>query len=154
VSEVGEGAPPSGEGRRARRRRLSPLEALPTLGGSLPRTPAAEQGTAAGASGTDSAAPAGAAAGRDDQGGEKEGRRTGRSYRVQVGRFADENDARRLKDELAGSGLTPQVVKTEREGVTLYRVQVGTFRLKENADRQVEQLKEQKFEPYIADDDS
>jgi cell division protein FtsN len=142
------------EASRTRRRRLSPLEALPTLGSSLPRGPASEREPKGAAAESDSRSGTGAAeATRDGQGAEKDGRRTGRSYRVQVGRFADETDARRLRDELAGSGLSPRVVRTERDGVVLYRVQVGTFKMKENADRQVGQLKEQRYEPYIADEE-
>jgi cell division protein FtsN len=157
VTEADEGSDQTADGSRtrdgdskSRRRRLSPIEALPALGSSLPRTPAADRGADAAAAGTDSSPSAGAA---DGASGERDGRRSGRSYRVQVGRFADENDARRLRDELAGSGLSPRVVRSEREGVVLYRVQVGTFKMKENADRQVEQLKEKQYEPYIADDD-
>jgi cell division protein FtsN len=132
-----------GQNSKARRRRLSPLEALPSLGSTLPRSPAPERGTAPGAGGTDSSPAAGSG----------EAGRTGQSYRVQVGRFAEEGDARRLRDELEGAGLSPRVVKTERDGVVLYRVQVGTFKMKENADRQVDQLKQQHYEPYIADDE-
>jgi cell division protein FtsN len=78
--------------------------------------------------------------------------KSGRAYRVQVGRFADEAAAQRLRDELAKSGLSPRVVKSERGGATVYRVQVGTFRQKENADRAMEQLKGQSYAPYLADD--
>jgi cell division protein FtsN len=72
---------------------------------------------------------------------------------VQVGRFAEESAAQRVRDELAGSGFSAQVVRSERSGTVQYRVQVGTFRQKENADRTVEKLKAQSYEPYIADDE-
>jgi cell division protein FtsN len=116
------------------RRRRSPLEALPVLGESQSGTnPATGQGD--GAAGAASAAL------------------SHRTYRVQVGRFADESAAQRLHDELVGAGYTPRVVRTERNGVVLYRVQVGTFRQKENAEKTVSKLKSQSYEPYVADDE-
>lgn len=156
VTEAGDDDGEAGDGSRnregdskSRRRRLSPLEALPALGSSLPRSPASDQELGAGAAGTDATSKRGSA----ETGREGGARRNGRSYRVQVGRFTDESDARRLRDELEGSGLSPRIVKTERDGVVLFRVQVGTFKMEENAKRQVEQLKEKQYEPYIADDD-
>jgi cell division protein FtsN len=77
----------------------------------------------------------------------------GPSYRVQVGRFDSQVDAQRLRDELAKTGLSPQVVTTKRGGAVVYRVQVGTFRQKENAERQIETLKAQSYQPYIAEEE-
>ena len=78
--------------------------------------------------------------------------RGGHSFRVQVGRFVNESDAQRLKEELAGSGLSPRVVRTERDGTVVFRVQVGTYRRRENAERQIEQLKAQSYEPDLVDE--
>ena len=60
--------------------------------------------------------------------------------------------AEKLRDELAQSGLSPRVVKTQKGGATVYRVQVGTYHQKENADRQIETLKSRSYEPYLADE--
>lgn len=117
---------------KAHSRRVSPLEALPILNG-------------------DGAAP-------DDATPKTvippppDASHSGHSYRVQVGRFDRPADAQRLRDELAKTGLVPQVVTTRREGVVVYRVQVGTFRQKENAQRQMDALKAQSYEPYLADE--
>jgi len=134
-------------------RRLSPLEALPALGSALPKGQSlggeSSPGSAAGSS-------------PDTRTGDKrdatnattatDRTRSGHSFRVQVGRFVNESDALRLKDELAGSGLSPRVVRTERDGTVVYRVQVGTYRRRENAERQIEQLKAQSYEPDIVDE--
>ena len=72
---------------------------------------------------------------------------------MQVGRFNEEQQAVKLRDELVQSGLAPRVVRTQKGGVTVYRVQVGTFRQKENADRQMEVLKSRSYEPYLADEE-
>ena len=72
--------------------------------------------------------------------------------RVQVGRFSEQQEAERLREELASTGLSPRVVRTQKGGTTVYRVQVGTFRQKENADRQMEVLKSRSYEPYLADE--
>jgi cell division protein FtsN len=77
----------------------------------------------------------------------------GSLYRVQVGRFADESDARALADELKRDGLAPTVVRTGPEGRGLYRVQVGTFRQRENADKALETLRRKQLEPYLAEDE-
>jgi septal ring-binding cell division protein DamX len=115
------------------RRRRSPLEALPVLNGETQSGATTGQG--------DGAATASNAT------------LSHRTYRVQVGRFADESAAQRLRDELVGAGYSPRVVRTERSGVVLYRVQVGTFGRKENAEKTVSKLKSQSYEPYVADDE-
>lgn len=74
-------------------------------------------------------------------------------YRVQVGRFADEGDARALAEELKRDGLTPSIVKTGPEGKGLYRVQVGTYRQRENADKTLDTLRKKQLEPYLAEDE-
>jgi cell division septation protein DedD len=119
-------------GPKAHERRVSPLEALPPLDGS-------------GTSGDDQNP-------RTVVPPEPDPAKNGRSYRVQVGHFDDEAAAQRLRDELARTGLSPQVVKTERGGATVYRVQVGTFKQKENADHAMEKLKSQSYDPYLAED--
>jgi cell division protein FtsN len=73
-------------------------------------------------------------------------------YRVQVGRFAAEGDARALAEELKRDGLSPSVVRNGPEGKGLYRVQVGTFRQRENADKALEALRKKQLEPYLAED--
>jgi cell division protein FtsN len=74
-------------------------------------------------------------------------------YRVQVGHFAEEKDAQALKEELGRIGFTPTVVRSSRDGQTLYRVQIGTFRRRENADKTIDQLRQRQFEPYLAEDE-
>jgi cell division septation protein DedD len=132
------------------RRRLSPLDALPALGSSLPKGQSLG-GDAPAPSSASGSVPDSRADGKETPAGADTGVR--RSYRVQVGRFVNETDARRLRDELTGSGLSPRVVRTEKDGTVLYRVQVGTFRQKENAERQIEKLKSQSYEPYLAEDE-
>jgi cell division protein FtsN len=72
---------------------------------------------------------------------------------VQVGRFADESDARALAEELKREGLSPSVVHAGSEGKGLYRVQVGTFRQRDNAEKALESLRRKQFEPYLAEDE-
>jgi cell division protein FtsN len=78
---------------------------------------------------------------------------SGPLYRVQVGRFADEGDARALAEELTRDGLSPSVVRGGPEGKGLYRVQVGTYRLRDNADKALETLRRKQLEPYLAEDE-
>ena len=123
---------------------MAPLEALPDLGNSLPRGPGTEGETNPGTATSDNKTP---------RPSSTSGEGNGRVYRVQVGRFTDEADAKRLRDELAAPGSEPQVVKSERDGVVVYRVQVGTYRQEENAKRQLESLRAKSYEPYLAEDD-
>jgi cell division protein FtsN len=74
-------------------------------------------------------------------------------FRVQVGHFAEEKDAQALKEELGRMGYAPSVVRSTRDGQTLYRVQVGTFRRRDNADKTIDQLRQRQFEPYLAEDE-
>ena len=60
---------------------------------------------------------------------------------------------KRLREELASTGMSPRVVRTQKGRTTVYRVQVGTYRQKENADRQMEVLKSRSYEPYLADEE-
>jgi cell division septation protein DedD len=120
---------------KARTRRSSPLDALPVLDSS-------------GAESTgDKPLPGAAPIPSSDV------HPTGKSYRVQVGRFNDSQDAARLRDELSQSGLNPRVVKTQKGGATVYRVQIGTYQHKENAIRQMETLKGRSYDPYLAEDE-
>ena len=129
------GAGGAGKGPKARDHRVSPLEALPPLDADGPGTAAEDvkPGTVV--------PPAPVTL------------KSGRSYRVQVGRFDNQRAAERLRDELAKTGFSPRVVKTERGGTVQYRVQIGTFRQKENAVRQIEKLKGQSYQPYLAEEE-
>jgi cell division septation protein DedD len=80
-------------------------------------------------------------------------RPSGPMYRVQVGHFAEEKDAQALKEELGRIGYAPSVVRSTRDGQTLYRVQIATYRRRENADKTIEQLRQRQFEPYLAEDE-
>jgi cell division septation protein DedD len=127
--------PRSAAAPKARTLRASPLDALPVLDSNGPE------------SNSDNSLPGAAPIPSSDV------HPTGKSYRVQVGRFTDSQDADRLRDELSQSGLNPRVVKTQKGGATVYRVQVGTYRQKENADRQIEMLKGRSYDPYLAEDE-
>jgi cell division protein FtsN len=129
---TGEPRPQAPSSAKARSHRSSPLDALPFLDSN---------GSSAG---KELPAPS-SASGLDAKGG--------KSYRVQVGRFSDERSAERLREELASTGLSPRVVRTQKGRTTVYRVQVGTYRQKENADRQMEALKSRSYEPYLADEE-
>lgn len=126
------------------------------------RAPSAESGSDATPSGSGAAAAAGS--GSPVPGGAERGTRhpepgtpaeaeAGPLYRVQVGRFADESDARALAEELKRDGLAPSVVRSGPEGKGLYRVQVGTFRQRENADKALEALRRKQLEPYLAEEE-
>jgi cell division protein FtsN len=131
--------PQATEQPKARSPRTSPIEALPRP------LPVSQEPVVTGTTGTGET--------RASSTSDQDIHRGSRVFKVQVGRFAEETDAQRLRDELSSSGFSAQVVRSGREGTVLYRVQVGTFRQKENADRTVEKLKAQSYEPYIADDD-
>jgi cell division protein FtsN len=120
---------------RAGSRRAAPLDALPALDPNGPGSRAARELPTA------SPAP------------DPDVRTAGKNYRVQVGRFSDQQQAEKLRDELSQSGLSPRIVKSQKGGTTVYRVQIGTYKQKENADRQIEMLKSRSYEPYLADDE-
>jgi cell division protein FtsN len=126
----------------------------PTVDGTTPTTgnrePANPEAAPAVAPASNTSLGTGSAPGDT---GASAARPTGPMFRVQVGHFAEEKDAQALKEELGRIGYAPSVVRSTRDGQTLYRVQIGTYRRRENADKTIEQLRQRQFEPYLAEDE-
>ncbi|UOE95345.1 N-acetylmuramoyl-L-alanine amidase [Alkalihalobacillus sp. LMS39] len=66
-------------------------------------------------------------------------------YKVQVGAFQEEANARRLATQLEDDGYTPYVY---RNG-DLWKVQVGAFRNRENAERLKEELEDKGYDVFL-----
>jgi len=73
-------------------------------------------------------------------------------FRVQVGTFADENNAENLASDLQGKGFKASVNVVQVENHTLYRVQVGRFRTREDAQELANDLSATGYSPVIAVD--
>lgn len=75
---------------------------------------------------------------------------TGKLYRVQVGAFAQKENAQAMQKKLKNKGYSPIItVTTKADKTFLYRVQVGAFSKKANAQALVKELKDKGFTAII-----
>lgn len=70
-------------------------------------------------------------------------------YRVQVGAFAQKQNATTLKYVLEAQGFKSIIVPVEKGNQLLYRVQVGAFAIKQNAENMKQRLIEMGYSPFI-----
>jgi cell division protein FtsN len=137
---------------------LDPASQAKSGAGEAPRVPTGAAETTAGSEPGITIEPAPAEAPRPTSPpaatpAERPSSEGGSLFRVQVGRFAEESDARALAEELKRDGLAPSIIKTGPDGKGLYRVQVGTYRQRENADKALDALRRKQLEPYLAEDE-
>jgi len=73
-----------------------------------------------------------------------------RSFALQVGTFASEENAKKMRDELRKAGYTTYVKKVTASGKTSYRVRIGPELEREKLDRLKARLKKtRKIDAYI-----
>ncbi len=73
----------------------------------------------------------------------------GAIYKVRVGSFPSEDNAKRKANELSGRGYQTRIVSETVGGKKVYRVQVGAYKDKSNADRTALELKANGEEPEV-----
>lgn len=78
----------------------------------------------------------------DDDGGEETRTPEASGYSVQVGSFASENNARRLRAQLADAGYDAFVHEDQSSSRTIWRVRVGIYQQREPAGELLEELRQ------------
>lgn len=75
----------------------------------------------------------------------------GSLYKVRVGSFPSEDNAKRKASELSGRGYQTRIVSETVGGKKVYRVQVGAYKDKANADRTALELRANGEDPEVSD---